>query len=63
VRVTIAELEIDGMLDALLGAENRGPRIQLLGTGLGRAFGMRGGLVIRDADGERPHILDAGQDG
>lgn len=50
-RVTIAELEIDGMLDALLGAETRGERIPLLGTGFGRAFGMHGGLVIRDADG------------
>jgi hypothetical protein len=50
-RVTIAELEIDGMLDALLGAETRGEGIQLLSTGFGRAFGMRGGLVVRDADG------------
>jgi len=50
-RVTIAELEIDGMLDALLGAKTRDPRIPLLGTGFGRAFGIRGGLVIRDTEG------------
>lgn len=50
-RVTIAELEIDGMLDALLSTETQGERIPLLGTGFGRAFGMRGGLVIRDVDG------------
>ncbi len=50
-RVTIVELEIDGMLDALLGAETQGPRIPLLGTSFGWAFGMRGGLVIRDAAG------------
>jgi hypothetical protein len=50
-RVTIAELEIDGILDALCCAETQGPRIPLLGTGFGRAFGMHGGLVIRDADG------------
>lgn len=50
-RVTIAQLEIDAMLDALLGTETAGPRIALLGTSVGWAFGMRGGLTIRDADG------------
>jgi hypothetical protein len=50
-RVTIAELEIDAMFDALLGTESREPRIPLLGPSFGWAFGMRGGLTIRDADG------------
>jgi hypothetical protein len=50
-RVTIAELEIDAMLDALLGTETAGPRIALLGPTFGWAFEMRGGLTIRDADG------------
>ena len=39
------------MLDFLLDTVAQGPRIPLLGSGFGRAFGMRGGLVIRDADG------------
>lgn len=50
-RVTIAELEIDAMLDALLGTETAALRIALLGPTFGWAFGMRGGLTIRDADG------------
>jgi hypothetical protein len=50
-RVTIAELEIDAMIDALLGSEPVGERIDLLGPTFGRAFGMRGGLTIRDANG------------
>jgi hypothetical protein len=50
-RVTIAELEIDAMIDALLGSESVGERIDLLGPTFGRAFGMRGGLTIRDANG------------
>ena len=50
-RVTIAELEIDAMIDALLGSEPVGERVDLLGPTFGRAFGMRGGLTIRDANG------------
>jgi hypothetical protein len=50
-RVTIAELEIDAMLDSLLGTQTAGPRIALLGPTFGWAFGMRGGITIRDADG------------
>jgi hypothetical protein len=50
-RVTIAGLEIDAVLDALLGTESREPRIPLLSPSFGWAFGMRGGLTIRDADG------------
>lgn len=50
-RVTIAELEIDAMLDALLGTETAGPQVTLLGASFGWAFGMRGGLTIRDAEG------------
>ncbi len=50
--VTIAELEIDAMIDALVGSEPAGEeRIDLLGPTFGRAFGMRGGLTIRDANG------------
>lgn len=40
-RVTIAELEIDAMLDALLGTETAGPQVTLLGASFGWAFGMR----------------------
>jgi hypothetical protein len=50
-RVTIAELEIDAMIDALVDSEPAGQRIDLLGPTFGRAFGMRGGLTIRDANG------------
>jgi NAD(P)-dependent dehydrogenase (short-subunit alcohol dehydrogenase family) len=50
-RVTIAELEIDAMIGALLDSESAGEQIDLLGPTFGRAFGMRGGLTIRDADG------------
>jgi hypothetical protein len=50
-RVTIAELEIDAMIGALLGSESAGERIDLLGPTFGWAFGMRGGLTVRDADG------------
>lgn len=50
-RVVIAELEIDAMLDVLLGSDADGVVIPLLGTSVGWAFGMRGGLVVRDADG------------
>jgi hypothetical protein len=50
-RATIGELEIDAMLDVLLGTETAGSRVALLGPSFGWAFGMRGGLVIRDADG------------
>jgi hypothetical protein len=50
-RVTLAELEIDAMIDALLGSGSAGERIDLLGPTFGRAFGMRGGLTTRDADG------------
>jgi hypothetical protein len=50
-RVTLAELEIDAVIDTLLGAESEGEQIDLLGPTFGWAFGMRGGLTIRDADG------------
>jgi hypothetical protein len=50
-RVTLAELEIDAMIDALLGPGSAAERIDLLGPNFGWAFGMRGGLMIRDADG------------
>jgi hypothetical protein len=50
-RVTLAELEIDAMISALLSPGSAAERIDLLGPTFGRAFGMRGGLTIRDADG------------
>jgi hypothetical protein len=50
-RVVIAKLEIEAMLDVLLGSDTDGVTIPLLGTSVGWAFGMRGGLVVRDADG------------
>ena len=50
-RVTLAELEIDAMIDALLSPGSAAERIDLLGPTFGWAFGMRGGLTIRDADG------------
>jgi hypothetical protein len=50
-RVVITELEIDAMLDVLLGSDADGAAIPLLGTSVGWAFGMRGGLVVRDAEG------------
>jgi hypothetical protein len=50
-RVTISELEIDAMIDAFLGSESVGERLDLLGPTFGRAFGMRGCLTIRGADG------------
>jgi hypothetical protein len=50
-RVTLAELEIDAMIDALLSPRSAAERIDLLGPTFGWAFGMRGGLTIRDADG------------
>jgi hypothetical protein len=50
-RVTLAELEIDAMIDALLSPGPAAERINLLGPTFGWAFGMRGGLTIRDADG------------
>jgi hypothetical protein len=50
-RVTLADLEIDAMIDALLGPGSAAERIELLGPTFGWAFGMRGGLTIRDADG------------
>ena len=50
-RVTIAELEIDAMIAALLGSASVGQRVDLLGPTFGRAFGMRGGLTIRDTNG------------
>jgi hypothetical protein len=46
-RVTLAELEIDALLSPGPAAE----RIDLLGPTFGWAFGMRGGLTIRDVDG------------
>jgi hypothetical protein len=50
-RVTIARLEIDGMIDIILSSETHGQPLPLLGTSMGWAFGVRGGLTIRDADG------------
>jgi hypothetical protein len=50
-RVTLAELEIDAMIDALIGLGSAAERIDLLGPTFGWAFGMRGGLTIRDAEG------------
>jgi hypothetical protein len=50
-RVTLAELEIDAMIDALLSPGPAAERIDLLGPTFGWAFGMRGGLTIRDVDG------------
>lgn len=50
-RVPLAELEIDAMIGALLGPGSEGERIDLLGPTFGWAFGMRGGLAIRDAEG------------
>jgi hypothetical protein len=50
-RVTLAELEIDAMIGALLSLGSAAERIDLLGPTFGWAFGMRGGLTIRDADG------------
>jgi hypothetical protein len=50
-RVTLAELEIDAMIGALLSLGSAAERIGLLGPTFGWAFGMRGGLTIRDADG------------
>lgn len=50
-RVTLAELDIDAMIDALLGPGSAADRIDLPGPSFGWAFGMRGGLTIRDADG------------
>jgi hypothetical protein len=50
-RVTLAELEIDAMIGALLRQGSAAERIGLLGPTFGWAFGMRGGLTIRDADG------------
>lgn len=50
-RVTLAELEIDAMIGALPGPGSGGEQIDLLGPTFGWAFGMRGGLTIRDADG------------
>lgn len=50
-RVTLAELEIDAMIDALLSPGSAPERVDLLGPTFGWAFGMRGGLTIRDADG------------
>ena len=50
-RVVIAELEIDAMLDLLLGSDADGVVIPLLGTSVGWAFGMRAGLVVQDAEG------------
>jgi hypothetical protein len=49
--VTIAELEIDAMIGALLGSESAGDRIDLLGPTFGWAFGMGGGPIVHDADG------------
>jgi hypothetical protein len=49
-RVTLAELEIDAMIDALLSPGPAAERIDLLGPTFGWAFGMRGGLMIRNAD-------------
>ena len=50
-RVTLAELEIDAMIDAFLRSGSAAERIDLLGPTFGWAFGMRGGLTIRDGDG------------
>ena len=50
-QVTLAELEIDAMIDALLSPGSAAERIDLLGPTFRRAFGMRGGLMICDADG------------
>ena len=50
-RVTLAELEIDAMIGALLSLGSAAERIDLLGPTFGWAFGMRCGLTIRDADG------------
>jgi hypothetical protein len=47
-RATIAELEIEAMLDALLGRTDSGEAIALLGTSCLWAFGHRGGLTIED---------------
>ena len=50
-RATIAELEIETMLDLLLEQATDGERFPLTGTSSLWAFGRRGGLNIVDRDG------------
>lgn len=50
-RSTIAEVEIESMLDVVLGHPTMGESVPLLGSSGVWAFGLRGGLVIGDADG------------
>lgn len=52
-RVTIAQLELDAALHALLGTDPASATdpVDIVGFGFGRAFGMRGGLLVRDPAG------------
>lgn len=50
-RSTVMVLEVDALLDAVAGRQFPIKAANLLGFGVGPAFGMRGGLRIRDADG------------
>jgi len=50
-RSTLAALEIESMLDVLLGHPTMGESVPLLGSSGVWAFGLRGELVLCDADG------------
>lgn len=60
-RALIMQLEIEAVLDAMLGQrEQPYEALPLLGVGVGPAVGLRGGLRIRDAEG-RDRTADARQ--
>ncbi|MFF2556793.1 hypothetical protein ACFVUS_37710 [Nocardia sp. NPDC058058] len=51
-RTAVARMEVDAVLESLFGLEPIvRESIPLIGTGFGRAFGMRGGLLFQNKDG------------
>jgi hypothetical protein len=52
-RPQIARLEIEAGISAVLGDEDEPEHLPLVGPSFGRAFGMRGGVSIRNAEGNR----------
>jgi hypothetical protein len=51
-RTTVMGVELRAALDAVTGRPGPTITVALLGRGIGPAFGMRGGLRVRDANGE-----------
>ena len=51
-RTTVMGVELRAALDAVTGGPGLTITVALLGRGIGPAFGMRGGLRVRDANGE-----------